>query len=199
MGRNSISFSKERISIVSSTCHSISASSEDFCWRVPIALFGAIIFIYINTYVAQVLSLFFRGGVKILANVTSGSVPGFVLGSNTIPSSPLNFFGIPVSGLSPDIQFSVLWLVLPVLFLIHSSSWLHYFPYMSAGLFLSLLRFLLFSSVCDIGGLCSGWSLICQIYCPTLSISGNNSYVGSAIYVMARLQLTYTRSCQVSQ
>ena len=140
---------------------------------MPIALFGAIIFIYINTYVAQVLSLFFRGGVKILANVTSGSVPGFVLCSNTIPSSPLNFFGIPVSGLSPDIQFSVLWLVLPVLFLIHSFYYFCSFPSLSSGLFLFLFIFMIFVSVCGIGVLCLGWSRILQFERSPLSIHSN--------------------------
>ena len=69
-----------------------------------IAFFDAGSFTDIDTYVACALSFFFRGGVIIRANTTSGSFPGFVPGLNAILSPLLPLFGSPVYGLAPNLR-----------------------------------------------------------------------------------------------
>ena len=103
---NSISLSKGMILIVSSNCSSISTILASFYWRFSIAFFVAGSFVDINTYVTFPFSLLFLGGVT-LTNTTSGSMPVFVPGLNTILSSSLSFFRVPFSGLPPISGFLV--------------------------------------------------------------------------------------------
>ena len=144
MGRNSVPQSKGSISIVLSICSSISTSSESFCWRFSISFFYVGSFTQIDTYVVCVFYFFFYGGVNILANTTSGSVPVFITVSNDIPSLPLPFFGHLVSGIPTDLRFSAPWLVSHVLFSIHSLSFFRSLPSLFDELCSSLLIFLSF-------------------------------------------------------
>ena len=63
-----------------------------------------VIFLNIGEYVACSFYLLLLGGITC-TNTTSGSIPGFVPGLNTILSLTLSFFHLPVSGIRPDTQF----------------------------------------------------------------------------------------------